>query len=149
MDLIDDFLVHRITVDEKTEWLFLELRLSDGAAGLGEAMLGGREDLLEAALQLTAAGLNGQPLPSAAPPVELLADDQATGLLEATVRSAIDQALWDLRGKQAGLPVYRMAGPVLRTEFQLYANINRGTKDRTPEAFAARGEQAVADGFDA
>jgi len=149
MARIDSYQVHRLRVDTETEWVFLELRLDDGTTGLGEALLGGQEELLASALAIAARSLQGEEAAEAAPPVEVLADDQASGLLKATVRSAIDQCLWDLRGKLAALPVYAMTGPVLRTEFQLYANVNRGTRDRSPAGFALRAAQAKEDGFDA
>jgi galactonate dehydratase len=45
------------------------------------------------------------------------------------------------------LPVYRLFGGPVRTTIPLYANINRATVERTPEAFALNAAQAVAEGF--
>ena len=45
--------------------------------------------------------------------------------------------------------LFEALGKPQRTEIELYANINRGTLDRSPDAFAARATAAVAGGFDA
>ncbi len=52
-----------------------------------------------------------------------------------------------LREKTLGAPVYALAGGELRNAVPLYANINRATRDRTPEGFAANARAAVAQGF--
>jgi galactonate dehydratase len=141
--------VDRVIVDPKTEWVSLKLTTDNGSAGMGEAMCPSPSALLQSALEIAAANLEGTSLKSAAPPPKSLADDKATGLLEATVHATIDQCLWDLRTRAAGIPVYAALGPTLRTAIPLYANINRGTRDRSPENFARRAADAIADGFDA
>ena len=146
---IVDFLVHRVAVDERTRWVMLELITADGERGLGEALLPDEDGPGVDALAWAGRRLRGQGVLNAMAPVPTLAVDKASGLLEATVHAAVDQCLWDLRARHAGLPVHRMLGPTLRRRLRLYANINRGTRDRSPEGFAARAAAAVADGFDA
>jgi L-rhamnonate dehydratase len=48
-----------------------------------------------------------------------------TGLQIMTL-SAADNALWDLRGKILGKPVYRMAGNVNRTQIRVYSRVGEG-----------------------
>jgi len=141
--------VDRLRVDDQTEWVFLRLEAADGLVGFGEALLGGREVLLSAALAVAGERLVGTPVDAAAPPPKPLAIEKSTGLLEATVHATLDQCLWDLRARAAGLPLHRMLGPTLRTGITLYANINRGTRDRSPHGFAERATAACADGFSA
>lgn len=141
--------VHCITADKGTHWVFLELVTDDSLHGYGEALLGGQEPLLIDALQHAASKLLGGNILEVATPIAKLADEHATGLLEASVRSAIDQCLWDLRARAAGLPLYRLLGPKLRDEITLYANINRGTHSRSAEEFASRAAAAVREGFTA
>lgn len=63
------------------------------------------------------------------------------------VVSAIEQALWDLAGKAAGNPIYRLLGAHELKPVPLYANINRATVDRTPPGFAANAVAAASEGF--
>ncbi|HLI12207.1 MAG TPA: mandelate racemase/muconate lactonizing enzyme family protein [Alphaproteobacteria bacterium] len=62
--------------------------------------------------------------------------------------SAIETALWDIKGKVLGLPVYELLGGKQRDEVRLYAN---GWSFRcvTPEDFARAAVKAVEDGYDA
>ncbi len=66
--------------------------------------------------------------------------------------SGIEQCLWDIRGKVAGVPAYDLFGGLATPQharIRNYANINRSTDPRTPEGFAGMAERAVAAGFDA
>ncbi len=60
--------------------------------------------------------------------------------------SGIEQALWDLAGKRAGLPVHELLGGACREVVRLYAN---GPRGETPEEYAASARAIVAQGFDA
>ena len=55
-------------------------------------------------------------------------------------------AMWDLIGKALGVPVYSLFGRKLRDKVAVYANINRATKDRTPEGFAKNAREATSSG---
>jgi galactonate dehydratase len=62
--------------------------------------------------------------------------------------SAIEQALWDIKGKALGVPVYEMLGGKFRDTVRVYAN---GWSFRcvTPDQFAREAERVVRDGYTA
>jgi galactonate dehydratase len=62
--------------------------------------------------------------------------------------SGIEQALWDILGKQLGVPVYTLLGGACRDKIRVYANGWSGGA-RTPEALAEKAQQVVDQGFTA
>ena len=134
-----------VTVSERTTWRFVRLSTNVGVTGLGEASAGDPEvsdletfyGLLGDSLSIQAYRRTG--LPRAA----------AGGVRAASAFSAIEQALWDIRGKLLGAPVHELLGGRVRDNVPLYANVNRMTRNRVPEAFAESAALACEAGFEA
>jgi len=70
--------------------------------------------------------------------------------------SAIDQALWDIRGKVMGMPIYKMLGGKTNDKIRAYASqihfgwpANQEKPAVTPQELGEEALKAVADGFDA
>ena len=132
-----------ITVSERTTWRFVRLSTNVGVSGLGEASAGDPAisdlekfyGLLGDSLSIQAYRRMG--LPRAA----------AGGVRAASAFSAIEQALWDIRGKLLGAPVHELLGGKLRDSVELYANVNRMTRNRVPEGFARSAVRACDAGF--
>jgi L-alanine-DL-glutamate epimerase-like enolase superfamily enzyme len=59
---------------------------------------------------------------------------------------AVDVALWDIMGKAAGLPVYRLLGGAVRTTIPLYWSTGMGSK-KTPEQMLADVRRGWDQGF--
>ena len=59
--------------------------------------------------------------------------------------SAIDQALWDIKGKAYGVPVYQLIGGLARTKVRVYGHIT----GNTAEEAAKQAKQRVAKGITA
>ena len=51
--------------------------------------------------------------------------------------SGIEQALWDIKGKACGLPVYQLLGGPCRAKIRVYANGWGGTPERAADTVAA------------
>ena len=134
-----------VTVSERTAWRFVRLSTNVGVSGLGEASAGDPEiseleefyGLLGESLSIQAYRQAG--LPRAA----------AGGVRAAAAFSAIEQALWDIRGKLLGAPVHELLGGRIRDTVRLYANINRMTRNRVPQGFAQSAALAHEAGFQA
>ncbi len=62
--------------------------------------------------------------------------------------SAIEQALWDIKGKAVGLPVHEFLGGRMRDTVRVYANGWCFGAD-TPAKFGRAGEKPARDGYDA
>ena len=62
--------------------------------------------------------------------------------------SAIELALWDIKGKALGVPVHELLGGRIHDEVRVYANGWYGAA-RTPADFARAAERPLRDGYDA
>ena len=144
--------IHQVDASKRGNWIFAQLHTDAGLSGLGEGSQSGNDGLVIAALQQL-----GQQLKGVDPvPVEAIWEKLArgstifsgdAGRIGATALSAIDQALWDLAGKAMGVPAWQLMGGKRRDKIRLYANLNRGTDDRSPEGFADAAKRAVDAGF--
>lgn len=144
--------LHSVAASRRGNWLFVQIHTDAGVSGLGEASQSGNDGLVAAALEQSGLGLVGADPTQ----VEVLWEKMARGgaifsgdmgRVGATARSAIDQALWDLAGKALEVPVWRLLGGKRRERVRVYANLNRGTRDRSPQGFADAARRAVDAGF--
>jgi galactonate dehydratase len=148
---ITDLETIRIGVNHRGDWLFVRLLTDAGISGLGEASHGGfspqRDDIVTTILTTQCLpvlrGRDPCAVTAAADALQAVGD----GLAAATAVSACEQALWDIAGKAAGVPVDRLFGGPVRQTIPLYANINRAARERTPEDFARHATDAADAGF--
>ncbi|MDP6798685.1 MAG: galactonate dehydratase [SAR202 cluster bacterium] len=63
--------------------------------------------------------------------------------------SGVEQALWDLKGKSLGVPVYDLMGGKLRDTVRAYANGWSGGPDDSPSGVAKQAQAMVDRGFSA
>jgi L-alanine-DL-glutamate epimerase-like enolase superfamily enzyme len=112
---------------------FVRVHTDDGLSGIGEAspMQGGLASLGIVAHNLAPALIGQDPLDHAVLHDRLLhrfvklgPEGALTGAL-----AAIDIALWDLKGKALGQPIYKLLGGAWRTALPFYASIG-GNGDR-------------------
>ena len=140
----------------RTVWLFVRLGTDAGLTGIGEASdaFGFANTSQQNAVRMESELRAFFRLIEGKSPLEIAAyrregEPLATGrgLIPATAYSAIEQALWDLAGKALDVPTYSLFGGKLRDSLPTYANVNRATRPRTPQGFAAAAQAAVKDGF--
>jgi galactonate dehydratase len=140
----------------RTVWLIVRLKTDQGLTGLGEASdaFGFANTTKQDALRMESELQKFFSLVQKKSPLQVEAYRQkgkpvaaAGGLVSATAYSSIEQALWDLAGQALEIPTYDLFGGKVRDKLNVYANINRVTKPRTPEGFAATAKKAVAEGF--
>jgi galactonate dehydratase len=124
-----------VRVTARTVWTFARLVAQDGSEGWGEASLEGRANEVEAAIRAFTLPVTLGPVPA--------------DLVKAAAYSAVEQALWDLSARNADRPIAELLGGARCERVPLYANINRGTTDRSLAGFAARAAEAAALGFGA
>ncbi len=150
---ITQLTVYTVHVNQRGNWLFILLHTDSGFSGVGEASHGAVgpfkdnhvRDLLENACFPLLLGADPQAPRAIIPLLHSLVTNRAS----ATAVSACEQALWDLAGQAAQLPVYRLLGGPKRHTIPLYANINRAVFARTPEEFATKAVAAATEGYQA
>ena len=134
------------------KWTIVRVHTDEGLVGLGEATYSNKEPVVCAAVDNMK--------------LELLGEDPArieylwhkifyessvsgiwrmSGPVWMSAMSGIDQALWDLKGKVAGLPVVDLLGGRFRDAVEVYTHFGNAT----PEAAVAMCKEKVAEGFTA
>lgn len=135
-----------VGADPAINWLMVRARDDSGETGYGEATLEGRNRAVITRIQELARELAGSPLDSALQACEA----DPVSLEHAAAVSAVNQALWDLRARKAGVSLAVAATGEAASIPPLYANINRAIDgNRTPADFVRVARQAEADGFSA
>lgn len=76
------------------------------------------------------------------------------GVVSMSAISGVDQALWDIKGKWLGVPVWQLLGGNVRDRVRMYDHLGGGESTAVygasgPEEFARLARASVADGFDA
>ena len=103
-------------------WLFLKIDTDEGISGWGEPVIEGRADTVRTAVEEFRLNLIGRD-PSRIE--DLWQEMYRTGFYRGgpEVMSAIagiDQALWDIKGKALGVPVYELLGGACRDKLKVY-----------------------------
>jgi galactonate dehydratase len=126
--------------------VFVRVLTDAGVSGVGEATLDWHEAQVTAAVAALAEVVVGED----AGRIEHLWQTMFRGgfwrggPIHLTALSAIDQALWDIKGKVAGMPVYDLLGGRCRDVLEVYANGPRGD---TPEACAQAAARLLERGY--
>ena len=128
-------------------WCFLKVETDEGVVGWGEPVVEGRAHTVAAAVDELADYLIGKD------PRQI--EDHWTvlyrggfyrgGAVHMSALAGIDQALWDIKGKALGVPVYELLGGKVRDRIRVYSWVGG---DRPGET-AAQAKERAARGFTA
>jgi len=135
-----------LKVGQRGDWLIVLLHTANGMVGLGEASQSTNDQATSACVYEFGRVLQNRKIENIPSIVEELRAS-AHDHFAAVALSGIEQALWDVAGQVAGLPLAELLGGSHHPEVSVYANINRGTVDRSPDGFAASAKRAVHAGF--
>lgn len=134
----------------RTNWVVLKVMTDEGLHGVGEATLEHRELAVEAAVRELERYLIGKDPHD----IERFWSENHRdaywrgGPVLTTALSGVEMALWDIKGKALGVPVYQLLGGKVRDSIPCYANA-WFSGSRTPEDFAAKAKDTVKLGFTA
>ncbi len=126
-------------------WFFLKMTTKDGIVGWGEPVVEGRADTVEACVhELSQYFLGGS--------ASSIEDIWQTlyrggfyrgGPILMSALAGIDQALWDIKGKSLGVPVYELLGGAVRQKMKMYCWIGGDS----PEVVIEQAQARVDEGY--
>ena len=128
-------------------WLFLKITTDNGIEGWGEPVVEGKADTVKAAVEEMAGYIIGKDARQIEDIWQLLyrGGFYRGGPVLMSAISGIDQALWDIKGKALGVPVYELLGGAVRDKMKVYGwiggdkpiNLIEGARQRLQQGFAA------------
>ena len=147
---ITDLRVMRIGSEGTNNWTFVKIETDADICGWGEASLQYKDDALLgefAAFKRFLIGKN----PFEIERIWTSLYRRVTwsgGPVTTSAISAIDLALWDIKGKSLGVPVYELLGGKSHDKIRMYAN-GWPRKGNTPEGIAEGVKRVVDQGYEA
>ncbi|MDJ0336082.1 galactonate dehydratase [Salinibacterium sp. G-O1] len=133
IDRIETFLV-------PPRWLFCRIETDSGIVGWGEPIVEGRAEVVRTAVETLAEYLLG------ADPLRIADHWQVMskggfyrgGPVLSSAVAGLDQALWDIAGKSAGLPVSSLLGGAVRDRVRVYSWVGGDSPHELEDAVAER-----------
>jgi galactonate dehydratase len=124
-------------------WLFVRVETDDGAVGWGEASLEGHAEAVDGAFEALRDRFIGHDAFAIEDiwQVGYRGGFYRGGPVLMSALSGLDQALWDLKGKALGAPVWQLLGGKVRERIRAYAWIGGDRPHEIGEAARARREQ--------
>jgi len=124
-------------------WLFLKITTDSGIVGWGEPVVEGKADTVKAAVEEMAEFLIGKDPSQIEDIWQVLyrGGFYRGGPILMSAISGIDQALWDIKGKALGVPVYELLGGHVREKMNIYGWIGGDKPAHVVEAAKQRIEQ--------
>ncbi len=128
-------------------WLFLKMTVKNGIVGWGEPVVEGKAATVEACVRELSQYVVGR----SANDIEDLWQTlyrggfYRGGPILMSALSGIDQALWDIKGKHLGVPVYELLGGAVRQKMKMYCWIGGDN----PEVILEQAREKLQQGYQA
>ncbi|EXU62983.1 galactonate dehydratase [Streptomyces sp. PRh5] len=121
-------------------WMFVRVETDEGEVGWGEPVVEGRAEPVRAAVEVLTEYLIGQD------PMRIEDHWQVMtkggfyrgGPVLSSAVAGLDQALWDIKGKHYGVPVYQLLGGPVRERIRAYAWIGGDEPEEIRDALTAQ-----------
>lgn len=128
------------TLFVKPRWVFLKIHTDDGLTGWGEPVLEGWSKTTAAAVEEMGRYLVGRDPRRIEEHWQTLyrGGFYRGGAILSSAISGIEQALWDIKGKALGAPVYELLGGRVRDKVRVYAHVGGDSLETYVESAKAR-----------
>jgi galactonate dehydratase len=128
-------------------WLFVKITTKSGLSGWGEPIVEGKAEIVMAAIKEFEPYLIGRNANQIEDIFQTLyrGGFYRGGIILMSAISGIEQALWDLKGKMLGVPVYELLGGSVRDKVRVYSWVGG---DST-ESIALQAKDRINSGFTA
>ncbi|NLO09371.1 MAG: galactonate dehydratase [Clostridiales bacterium] len=130
-------------------WLFLKISTDEGICGWGEPVLEGRSTVVEEAVHVLGKMIVGEDPRNIEHLWQIMyrGSFYRGGAIICSAISGIEQALWDIKGKALGVPVWQLLGGKCRDRIRMYAHITPNVENPTIEEVCDWAKKRVNDGF--
>lgn len=127
-------------------WIFIRIDTDEGISGWGEMISGTKTRAVVAgANEMAKRIIDRNPFEIERIYIDLFRTFFRSGPINTTIVSGIEMALWDIKGKYFGVPVYELLGGAVRDKIKVYSWIGG---DR-PDEVAAEAQDRFDRGFTA
>lgn len=128
-------------------WLFLKLVTKEGIIGWGEPIVEGKADTVAACVKEVEQYIIGQSAHNIGDLWQVLyrGGFYRGGPILMSAIAGIDQALWDIKGKALGVPVYQLLGGPVRYKMKMYCWIGGDN----PKIIIEQAHEKIRNGFKA
>ena len=149
---ITNVVTHVVIVHPSLEWVFVELETDEGVTGLGECSDYGSAELLVAGIESIKPAIVGMDPRNIEDTWQRLfhrySDLNGRGFVSHLI-SAIDIALWDIKGKVLGVPIHELLGGAVRETVPLYTHVPGPGSCVSIGQMMALAREAKAQGYEA
>jgi galactonate dehydratase len=126
-------------------WLFVRVETDEGVVGWGEPVVEGRAETVRTAVSQLSELLIGKDPLRIQDHWQLMTKGSfyRGGPILSSAVAGLDQALWDIAGKVAGLPVHTLLGGPVRDRIRVYGWVGGDEPAEVADAISARLEQGL------